>query len=141
MRSLFSRRERIDADRCVFFALPMCGFGKTCLEIARAAKDKGFVIDISRSDDFNQGWLSIDVQIKTSNFDGVEDGQWPPASVLHEGSIHRHCHCLTLSQSLDLAVTIRASMVFGTTDFERPSRYSSWSELGPRLNSPYHLNL
>ncbi len=25
-----------------------------------------------------------------------------------------------------------------TTDFERPSRNSSWSNLRPRLNSPYH---
>ena len=32
-----------------------------------------------------------------------------------------------------------ASMISGTTsDFERPSRNSSWSELRPRLNSPYH---
>ena len=32
-----------------------------------------------------------------------------------------------------------ASMVFGTTtDFGRPSRNSPWSELLPRLNSPYH---
>ena len=31
-----------------------------------------------------------------------------------------------------------ALMVFGKTDFGRPSRNLSWSELRPRLNSPHH---